>query len=64
MAVLPRNIQTIGYAFANPADPAWLRVIAHTRIKRLVPIAAMHHFGPVWDGQAFWRECFEETPLY
>ena len=64
MAVLPRNIQTIGHAFANPADPAWLRVIAHTRIKRLVPIAAMHHFGPVWDGQAFWRECFEETPLY
>ena len=36
---------------------------ACTRAKRVVPIARMHHFGPVWDGRGFWREAFEEVPV-
>jgi hypothetical protein len=23
----------------------------------------MHHFGPVWDGHAFWRALFEDVEL-
>jgi len=60
---LPSNIQTIGHAFREPADPLWLRVAAGTTIKRMVPIARMHHFGPFWDGQDFWRQCFEEVEV-
>ncbi len=62
-AQLPPNIQTIGHAFLDPADPQWLRVAAATTIKRLVPIARMHHFGPLWDGQKFWSQCFEEVEV-
>jgi hypothetical protein len=60
---LPANVQTIGHAFRDPADPRWLQVAAATRIKRLVPIARMHHFGPLWDGQRFWSQCFEEVEV-
>lgn len=60
---LPDNIQTLGHAFLDPADPRWLRLAAATPIKRLVPIARMHHFGPLWDGQRFWRQCFEEIEV-
>ena len=60
---LPRNIQTIGHAFRDPADPRWLQLAARTGIKRLVPIARMHHFGGLWDGQRFWSQCFEETEV-
>jgi hypothetical protein len=56
---LPRNIQTIGHLLREPADPALLRAISATRVKRFVPLRQMHHFGPVWDGFAFWRELFE-----
>ncbi|MGD0361042.1 MAG: acyl-CoA reductase [Bryobacteraceae bacterium] len=60
---LPANIQTVGHAFVDPADPRWLRLAATTRIKRFVPVARMHHFGPLWDGQRFWRQCFEEVEV-
>jgi hypothetical protein len=60
---LPGNIQTLGHAFLDPADPCWLRLAATTSIKRLVPIARMHHFGPLWDGQKFWSQCFEEIEV-
>jgi hypothetical protein len=60
---LPANMQTLGHAFLDPADPRWLRLAATTRIKRLVPIARMHHFGPLWDGQRFWSQCFEEIEV-
>jgi hypothetical protein len=62
-AQLPPNIQTIGHAFLDPADPRWLRIAAATSIKRLVPIARMHHFGPLWDGRKFWSQCFEEVEV-
>jgi len=60
---LPGNIQTVGHAFGDPGDPRWLRLAATTSIKRLVPIAGMHHFGPLWDGQRFWSQCFEEIEV-
>lgn len=60
---LPMNIQTIGYIVANPRDAKWLSVLANTKIKRFVPLAKMHNFGPVWDGIAFWRQCFEQVEL-
>jgi hypothetical protein len=60
---LPANVQTLGHAFVDPADPRWLRLAAATLIKRLVPIARMHHFGPLWDGQRFWSQCFEEMEV-
>ena len=58
---LPANIQTIGHCLRQPHDPEWLRLIAVTPAKRFVPIEAMHHFGPVWDGGNYWRQFFEEV---
>jgi hypothetical protein len=60
---LPANIQTIGHAFVNPGARQWLDLAARTKIKRLTPIARMHHFGPLWDGQRFWDQCFEEVEV-
>ena len=60
---LPANIQTIGYAFTKPRDTKWVQLLARTRIRRWVPLIAMHHFGPVWDGQPFWRQAFEIVDL-
>jgi hypothetical protein len=63
VACLPSNIQTLGHAYLDANDPRWLRVIAGTSVKRLVPIAHMHHFGPLWDGRRFWSQCFEEVEI-
>ena len=62
-AALPANIQTIGYAFVDPRAERLMRLTASTGLKRLVPLVQMHHFGPVWDGSAFWRRLFEEREL-
>ncbi|WP_295393309.1 acyl-CoA reductase [uncultured Thiodictyon sp.] len=62
-AALPANIQTIGHALTDAAHPRWLELLAHTRVRRFVPVARMHHFGPVWDGWAFWRQLFDEVVL-
>ena len=59
LQTLPANIQTIGHAVQQPADPEWLRLFAATAVKRFVPLARMHHFGAVWDGWEFWRGMFE-----
>jgi len=61
IAMLPPNIQTIGYHVADA--PELLPVIVKTKAKRFVPVAQMHHFGPVWDGQNFFRQLFEEVAL-
>jgi hypothetical protein len=63
IAGLPANVQTIGYALTAPNDPRWLTVLGRTGAKRFVPISQMHHFGPVWDGRNYWRECFEQVDL-
>ena len=61
---LPEQIQTIGYGIAAPRpDAVWLDMLGRTGIERLVPIGRMHHFGPVWDGQAYWREVFDEVEV-
>ncbi|HYM62973.1 MAG TPA: acyl-CoA reductase [Thermoanaerobaculia bacterium] len=60
---LPRNIQTLGH---NGSE-AWLSDVlprlAATPVKRIVPIARMHHFGALWDGFSFWRAAFEEVEV-
>lgn len=63
LASQPPNIQTIGYAVGDPTSKKWLCLLASTRACRFVPIREMHHFGPVWDGQEFWRQLFEWVPL-
>lgn len=60
---LPANIQTLGHAVRDSSDRRWLWVLAHSRVKRFVPLEQMHHFGPVWDGWAFWRSTFEEIEV-
>jgi hypothetical protein len=61
---LPARIQTIGYGFSAPRlETTWFNVLARTGIQRMVPLAKMHHFGPVWDGQAFWRQSFDEVEI-
>lgn len=59
LADLPSNIQTIGHALVQPDDPTWLKLLAGSRVRRFVPLSRMHYFGGIWDGQEFWRQCFE-----
>ena len=59
IAQLPANIQTIGHAFSSRPSNELLGQLAARGVKRLVPLAAMHHFGPVWDGYDFWSQLFE-----
>jgi hypothetical protein len=63
VAELPPNVQTVGHALADPSSPRWLELVARTRTLRFVPLARMHHFGPVWDGAEFWRACFERVEI-
>jgi hypothetical protein len=63
IARLPANIQTIGHAIADSRDSRWLERLATTSVKRFVPLARMHHFGPVWDGFRFWHMFFEEVEV-
>jgi hypothetical protein len=58
---LPENIQTIGHALKNSKTIDLLTILANTKVKRIVPLSSMHHFGHVWDGYAFWRQLFEEV---
>jgi hypothetical protein len=60
---MPANIQTLGYAFEKPLDPGWLTRISGLAIKRLVPLANMHHFGHIWDGLDFWSRLFERVTV-
>jgi len=61
---LPDHIQTIGYGVAAKyVGSQWLDMLSRTGVERLVPIRQMHHFGPVWDGQAFWRQAFDEVEV-
>jgi hypothetical protein len=60
---LPPNTQTLGLAVGEAYREALRPYLVSAPCKRVVPIAAMHHFGPVWDGVAFWDACFEEIDL-
>lgn len=61
VAMLPPNIQTIGHLVKDSSQ--LIQVIGRTKAKRFVPVTQMHHFGPVWDGQNFFRQLFEEVAL-
>jgi len=60
LAGLPPNIQTVGHAASGAVLQEWARQLADTRALRVVPIGEMHHFSHVWDGQQYWRGCFDE----
>lgn len=59
VASLPDRIQTIGHALSPERERALPVQIAIRGVKRFVPLAEMHRFGPVWDGQSFWRGTFD-----
>jgi len=56
---LPKNIQTIGHALKDPL--ASLQNLDGTGVARFVPLATMHHFETVWDGQDFFAQLFTYT---
>lgn len=60
---LPRNIQTIGHTLRDASSPEWLDVLAGTNVARFVPLATMHHFETVWDGQDFFAQLFTYTQV-
>jgi hypothetical protein len=60
-ANLPQNIQTIGHALRDPGSPHWLELLAATNVTRFVPLATMHHFETIWDGQDFFAQLFTCT---
>lgn len=63
VAALPANIQTVGHMVVDAAEPRWPQALAGTPVCRFVPVGQMHHFGPVWDGFAFWRQLFEDVEI-
>ncbi|HEU5401949.1 MAG TPA: acyl-CoA reductase [Terriglobales bacterium] len=60
-ANLPENIQTIGHALGDPHSSRWLDLLSGSRVARFVPLATMHHFDTVWDGQDFFAQLFTYT---
>ena len=58
LARLPERIQTIGYVLSPASERALPSLVAPRGVKRFVPVADMHRFGPVWDGEDFWRQTF------
>jgi hypothetical protein len=58
-AALPENIQTIGHALSDAAS--WFKTLNGTKVARFVPLATMHHFETVWDGQDFFAQLFTYT---
>jgi hypothetical protein len=59
----PVNLQTVGHALENPESREWTQAILASGAERFVPLARMHHFGPVWDGFAYWRGLFREVEI-
>lgn len=60
-AALPINIQTVGHALREPASQSWLELLGGSNVARFVPLATMHHFETVWDGQDFFAQLFTYT---
>ena len=63
LAALPQNIQTVGHVLNDPEDPGWLRLLAASKVLRFVPLGQVHFFNNSWDGQDFWRQCFESMEV-
>jgi hypothetical protein len=60
---LPPHAQTLGLAVGEAYRGALRPYLVAAPVKRVVPLAAMHHFGAVWDGVPFWEACFESIPM-
>jgi len=63
VAHLPGNLQTVGAAFPEESVDRLLEALMGTRVRRIVSIARMHHFGSPWDGWDFLRQLFEEVAV-
>jgi Acyl-CoA reductase (LuxC) len=63
VATAPVNLQTVGHALEDPESRKWIQAILRCGAERFVPLARMHHFGPVWDGFAYWRGLFREVEV-
>lgn len=63
LETLPARIQTVGHAVSPDLERRLLRRVVSRRVKRFVPLADMHQFGPVWDGQAFWQQTFDRVEV-
>ena len=61
LARLPERIQTIGHVLSPERQRDLRPRIAPRGVKRFVPVAEMHRFGPVWDGEDFWRQTFSRV---
>jgi len=55
---VPANIQTVGHALSPERERELASRLAARGALRFVPVAEMHHFGPVWDGRDYWRRTF------
>ena len=55
---LPPNIQTVGHAVSPERARTLHPRLTARGVLRFVPVSEMHHFGPVWDGQDYWRRTF------
>ncbi len=55
-AAVPANLQTIGLALPERT------ALPHTPARRIVPLARMHHFEPIWDGQSLPEAFFLTAP--
>ena len=52
------NIQTVGLA-TRTDDAELLKRLVKGGVSRIVPVARMHEFGPVWDSMLYWDACFD-----
>ena len=62
-AHLPENIQTIGHALRDAGASQWSHLFLRTKVARFVPLATMHQFETVWDGQDFFAQLFRYTRM-
>ena len=46
------------HAVPSPRTQELAPLLAARGVLRFVPVAEMHHFGPVWDGQEYWLRTF------
>lgn len=63
LETLPPNIQTVGHAFGAHSLNRLFDIVGRSAVKRIVPLAEMHHFSHVWDGEAFWRQAFVQVEV-
>lgn len=52
------NLQTVGTSEMGSLPAEWRAAVASTSANRLVPLARMHDFSHIWDGQPWWRNLF------